>query len=264
MGFGRLHFIRTLVRGVPLGVAVWAALLFALPAGAQQGALDRAIVRNRLYALNDKFELGASIGVGLLTHLVRTTQLQASIGFNFTETWALDIRAGYALSGHTGLAGALAEQVYRDPAVRSEDFSDLWEMKLNGSIGVRWAPIYGKFSLLGELPIHFKAYVWAGGGAARMHRESILICTTPGTNGCDAFLGQNRTAPMASVAVGLKLFTHRGGAIRIELRDYSFRDAYLVGVDRERAKAGGSPGTPSSSPGWTHLGQIDLGYTLHF
>lgn len=234
------------------------------PPRAPESTLERAVVRNRLYSQSQKLEVGAGVGLSLLNHLVRQTQLQGSVGYNFNESWAIDFRLGYAISGHTGLADALATQVYRDPAVRSADFSDLWEMKLNGLLGVRWAPIYGKFSLLGELPIHFKAYLWAGAGAARMHRESILICTTPGTNGCDQFLSQSRTAPIVSAALGIKLFTHRSGAIRLELRDYSFRDAFLVDVDRERAKAGGSPGTDSKSPGLTHIAQVDIGYTLQF
>ncbi len=37
-------------------------------------------------------------------------------------------------------------------------------MGVNGSIGARWQPIYGKINLIAELPVHFQLYLWAGGG----------------------------------------------------------------------------------------------------
>ena len=44
------------------------------------------------------------------------------------------------------------------------------------SVGARWSPFYGKISLMAELPVHFQTYVWLGGGAAALHRESIVYC----------------------------------------------------------------------------------------
>ena len=99
---------------------------------------------------------------------------------------ALEARGGWAYSRHTGLADQIGSHLLgRNPVgsngsqgdlQETSDLSGLWEMKGNGALGVRWAPIYGKLGLMSELPVHFQFYVWGGGGAGTFERESLVVC----------------------------------------------------------------------------------------
>ena len=264
-----------------------AAALLSVSASAQDKKQDelieRVVVRNRLFQPGGKIELAPSVGFTLVNRLTDHYNFNLGVAWNMSDTLALELRGGYALSRHTGLANQVGEHVMqRDPnpprrdLVVVDDLSGLWEMKANGAIGVRWAPVYGKISLLAELPVHFQAYLWAGAGAGTFHRQSIVYCaTTPdrGTGACgadnDQWLTEDKVSWLGSAAFGMRFFTHQKGAIKIEVRDYMYPDAFLEDIDRTVSEKSGdttSPatGTPASNPGLINLVLLDIGYTFFF
>jgi len=269
---------RTLVRSL---AAI--ALALASPALAQnapassrleapaEDVVEKVAVRNRLYSVDHKLELSPFVGLMLLTNLTEHYNFGVAGAYNFSETLAAEARLGYAYSRHTGLARDVSVQLLqRNPASELKETSDLaglWEMNGNALVGLRWQPLYGKISLLAELPVHFQTYLWVGGGAGTFNRTSIVYCqggANRSTGECGDWLKDFAIKPVASAALGFRFFTHQKGAIKAEVRNYLFPDSYLVKIDRSVAERGGTTGTPAPSPGVTPLWMVDLGYAFFF
>ncbi len=237
-----------------------------------QDLLERTVVRNRLYEVKGRFELAPHVGFTMVDRLTNTWNFNLSAAYNIQETFAVEVRGGYALSRHTGLARQVSEHLLqRNPTAEvtvTSDMKNLWEMKANGLVGARWAPLYGKLSLLAELPVHFQAYLWAGGGAGMFERESIVYCQGQVERGqgiCNAgFLRDDKVSWIASGAAGFRFFTHDGGGLRVEVRNYLWPDSFLENINRRDAEAGRTTGEPAASPGLTQIVLLDLGYTFIF
>jgi outer membrane beta-barrel protein len=243
------------------------AMSLAAPVAVAQAddekVLDNVVVRNRLFEPGGQLELSLGVGLPVQTHLT------AHYFFN-------------AASRHTGLARSISESFLdREDKRITDELEDLWEMNLHGVAGVRWAPIYGKLSLVSDLPAHFQAYVWAGGGFGSFQRNSVIQCSQVvdrelgicddrsvpedrGSANQDFWVKETRVAPVVSAAVGFRFFVLGKHGVRLELRDWMFRDAYRVNLQRDDWEAGLETGEPAPSPGFTHLVQFDLGYTFSF
>lgn len=263
-----MHSLKALLLSV---VMLTGTVALAQQGGAaDQDLIERVVVRNRLYNVAGRIEVGPSVGLTLMTRLTDHYNFNLGAAYNLSETLAFELRGGWAYSRQTGLARQIGEEVLdRDPAVQSSvsDLSGLWEMKANGLAGVRWAPLYGKISLLAELPVHFQAYLWAGGGAGMFERESVVYCQA-GANQtertCDQWRQADKIAWIGSGALGFRFFTHQGGGLRLEVRNYLFPDSYLVNINRAEAQQGRETGEEAPNPGLTNLVLFDIGYTFIF
>jgi outer membrane beta-barrel protein len=267
-----------LFRTVPLLLALLVSPRAAL---AQEGAqapeeelVERVVVRNRLYTSAGRLELSPTAGLTVLNRLTAHYNFNLNAAFNFTETLGVEARGGWALSSLTGLARDLRDDLARRDPARNEDIEvsdlrDLWQMNGNLALGARWMPIYGKVNLLGDIPVHFQAYLWAGGGVANFVRESVAYCQQVAPDGtlargtCSAPLVERRAGVIGSAAAGMRFFVHKGGALRLELRDYLYPDSYRVRIVRADAEAGRTTGTVVNS-GITNLVMADVGYTFIF
>jgi len=246
---------------------VAAALLLTSTRSAAEELLERVVVRNRLYGVAGRFEISPGVGFSLVDRLTKHINLTVGLGYHFSDSWSLELRAGYALSGHTALADQVAADFLQKNIQLVDDFTSLWEMKGSAVLGVRWSPIYGKISLLAEVPVHFQTYLWLGGGAGSFHRQSVVYCqqlsgTGPGNYQCGGWLTENKIGALGSAAIGFRFFTHQGGALVVELRDYLFADSYLTGIQKQVAGSGGQTGVPASSPGLINLVLLDVGYAF--
>jgi outer membrane beta-barrel protein len=233
---------------------------------------EQVVVRNRLYEPSGSFELGAQAGFSLISRLVDHDNFQAAVAYNFTNEWAAEVFAGYALSGHTSIADQVTSEVASkklDSTPTVDDFSGLWEMKWNVTGGVRWAPVYGKLSLSAEIPVHFRAYLGVGGGVAGLNRTSVTYClSAAGTDAsgnvtCPSPLTETRVSPVLQFGGGLQFFLGPHAALRIEIRDYAFPDQYQVQIDRQAAEGGSTnAGTPAPNPGFEHIILLTAGLSF--
>ena len=250
-------------------------LALALPAvsSAEDEVLQHVVVRNRMFLVKDRFEATASFGLVPVPRLVEHYNLNAGLAYNLFETFAFEARGGYALSRHSGLATRIAQSfLERDPNAGAQqqvdDLSGLWQMGLNATAGVRWTPIYGKLSLMAELPVHFQAYAFAGAGMASLHRESLVYCMSAQRDGtaatCGDWLTEDRASWLATAAAGMRFFTRQDGGISVEVRDYLFSDQYRVGINRIAAEQGSPDQGTLVHRGLTQLVMIHLGYTHFF
>ena len=251
-------------------------------AGQQEQLLEPAVVRNRLHRPAGNLEFSPSFGVSVLSYLTAHYTFDVGVAYNLFDTLAIEGRAGYAFSRQTGLARSISESfLSRDDKKVTDELEDLWRMNLHGVAGLRWAPVYGKLSLMAEVPAHFQAYLWAGGGVASFQRQSLIQCsqvvnrdlgicdnrTDPldrSTASESFWEHETRVSPVVSGAVGFRFFVLERHGVKLELRDWVFRDAYRVELSRDDWEAGRDTGTPSAHPGLTHLVQFDLGYTFLF
>lgn len=225
-------------------------------------------VEPRLYPVGGRFSLAAVVGLSVFDTLTHTATLDVRAGWDFNEWLGLDASLTGALSGHTALADRVGQHLLQTPATGTvDDLSDLWQLKAMVLGGVRLAPVYGKFNLGPDLPIRYQGYLWLGGGVAWLDRTSVVVChsvTSREEGTCGDWLTQSRVAPVASAALGFRLFTGVHGAVVMELRSVVWKDDYLVGVDRAAAEAGNPTGQPAPSPGFTSTVLVQLGYAYFF
>ncbi|MBL8912049.1 MAG: outer membrane beta-barrel domain-containing protein [Archangium sp.] len=243
--------------------------------GAPDEVVEKVAVRNRLFSVGGRFEVGANVGFSLLTRLTEHYHFNAAVAFNAKDWLAFEVRGGYAYSQLTSLGEQVQSDFFKNMSIgTASDASDAWRMNAHGVLGVRLQPIYGKFNLVAELPVHFQMYVWLGGGVSGFERESLVMC--PNTAACSAYVAaragptpfvvDRRVGPVASVALGLRAFLTSGHAVRIEARDWSYVDSFFIGIDRATSSASNptSGGRASPTAGITNVVQLDLGYSFIF
>lgn len=257
---------------------VAALLLVAAPAQAAQDAdlVEKVVVKNRLHTLSGKWELGVHAGFSLMPRLTDHYNLGASLAWNVAEVLALELRAGYAISRHTGLADQISADFFQSVVSGGvgasnpvTDLSDLWEMTLNFALGLRFQPIYGKISLFSEVALHFQLYLWVGGGAGLFKRDSVVICSVRTGNECTQWYGEQKFGPVVSLALGMRFWVPGVNwlSVKFEARDWSFLDSYLTGVNRQQALNPATPeggGTPYQGATITNLVQFEFGPTFTF
>lgn len=224
--------------------------------------VEKVAVRNRLFSVEGRWEAGVSAGFSLLPRLTDHYNFNASVAYNVKDWLGIELRGGYALSMHSDVANQLQDEWVSSSTIPATDATDLWEMTGHGVVGVRFQPIYGKLNLMSELPVHFQLYLWAGGGAGYLKRESLVICQEKsGPTTCGSFLKESRVSPLVSLALGFRFFLpFQGHSLKLEVRDWSFMDQYQTNIDR----ATGTGGLPSPEAGITNLVQIDVGYAFIF
>jgi outer membrane beta-barrel protein len=230
--------------------------------------LERASVRNRLYAVARRFEIGAHVGVGLLPRLTEHFNFTASGAYNIVEWLAVEVRAGYAYSRPTLLAEDLQARFLRSSATQATDLTDNWALKANGLVAFRFQPIYGKMNLLSELPIHFQFSLSLGAGVGFLEQQSIVLCPNRQGNGCSAFLKSTRVAPVFGGAFGFRFWIPGLGdrhSLRLEVRDVSFVDSYIEGATRAEVNVDNPTGNGTlKTGGLTNVVQLDIGYAFIF
>lgn len=259
-----------------------AVLLAAASARAADDAelVEKVVVKNRLFTVGGRWELGLYAGFTLMPRLTEHYNFNLGLAWNVLETLGLELRAGYAYSRHTGLADQISADFFQSVVAGGAqasapvtDMANLWEMTGNATLGLRWQPIYGKIGLFSEAALHFQIYVWLGGGAAYFKRDSIIICNVRSGSDCTEWYHEGKVGPVVSVALGMRVFVPKElygnghHALRVEVRDYSWLDSYLQDVNRVSALNGGEPpggGTPYTNAGITNLVQVDVGYTVIF
>ncbi|MDP1918444.1 MAG: outer membrane beta-barrel domain-containing protein [Myxococcales bacterium] len=259
--------VRNVFQVSALSLVMLASSAWAQSAEDEAELVEKVAVRNRLFNVEKRWEVGGNVGFTLLPRLTDHYNLNVSVGYNVAEWLGLELRAGYAISRQTSLADQVKQAFLTQMNLpRINDFSDLWQMTANGVVGVRFQPIYGKLNLLAELPVHFQLYFWAGGGAGLFNRESLLICLQRTGSGCGQYFNETKVSPIVSLALGFRFFIAEKHAVRLEARTWSFLDSYFVNVDRANVSAANptAGGMESRDAGITTISQIDLGYSFVF
>lgn len=232
--------------------------------------IERVVVRNRKHSVWNTLELSPSFGVSLINRMTQQYNLQLGVGFNFSEEWGLDVRGGWSLGQLSSVAeSARARREGDGREVKPVDeFQDLWRMTWQAMLLPRWSPIYGKLNIVTELPVHFQAYLTAGGGMVGLESESIVYCQSSGASSCTGYLTEERQSFAAAAGLGLRFFVAQGLGLRLELLNMMYPDEYRADIDIRTAvqEAPGSDpqeGTVTGS-GLTNVLFLNVGATLNF
>jgi len=81
--------------------------------------VEKVAVRNRLFSVEGRWEVGANAGFSILSRLTDHYNLNASVAYNPKDWFGLELRVGYAISRHTSLADQIqtdARKVCREIA----------------------------------------------------------------------------------------------------------------------------------------------------
>jgi outer membrane beta-barrel protein len=266
---------------------------------------EAVVVRNRLYADEHRLEVGLYDEISLSGSLTSVNLPQLRVSYHFSEVWALDLFLGYAIGGVTDLfcevqntdpktpgcgfpnkdpklsTFRLARQ--KDtPGTGINDLADLWVPNgFNAQVNARWEPVYGKLSLLTEVPVHFKWYIGAGGGISHFKRTSLNYCNNyddaanMGQGDCKQInnnydtLVQNQYNWIANFGTGFRFIFAGSASLDIAIRDYIWPDSYrteIIGTQFNPPTAALPAGTPAykNNSGITSSVFADLGLTWTF
>ncbi len=245
--------------------------------------VERVVVRNRKHTTWQKFEVTPTVGFSLTNRMVSHMNFQLGLAYNFSETWALELRPGFAMGSLTDVGEQARDATYKEqnpwgPGFDSEnvaDYQDMWAVEWQALAMPRWTPIYGKLNLVTELPIHFQAYLTAGGGAVGLKRESVVYCQNgiatengsdrPGS--CAAYLDESKATWAAAVGGGMRFFLSDLVLLRLELFDLVHPDEYRVDFrrrDAEREGPGTDPKAGKVETGLTNLLMFNVGASVVF
>jgi outer membrane beta-barrel protein len=257
------------------------AAVIAPEAARADDVVERVVVRNRKHTTWQKFELTPSVGFSLTNRMTSHTNFQLGMAYNFSETWALELRPGYALGALTDVGDQAKTRTYEQNPFGTgfnnesvDDYQDMWTMEWQALLMPRWTPIYGKLNLVTELPIHFQAYLTAGGGAVGLARESVVYCQNglneagDGRGGeCAEYLGETKATWAASVGGGMRFFLSDLVLLRLELFDVVYPDEYRADFrrkDAEMEQPGTDPKVGKVETGLTNLLMFNVGASVVF
>ncbi|WP_373048453.1 outer membrane beta-barrel domain-containing protein [Vulgatibacter sp.] len=245
-----------------------------------EDVVERVVVRNRKHTTWQKFEVTPTVGFTLTNRLTSHTNFQLGLAYNFSEAWALELRPGFALGSITDVGDQARPKIYENDPFASgntnlkvDDFQDMWTMEWQALLMPRWTPIYGKLNLVTELPIHFQAYLTAGGGAVGLKRESIAYCqngaTDSGSRGaeCRGYLEESKATWAASAGGGFRFFISDAVLLRLEMFDIVHPDEYRTGIvlqEAEREQPGADPQAGKLEQGITNVLMFNVGASVVF
>lgn len=192
---------------------------------------DVHVVQKLLYPKAGRTELGAHLGWMPFDTYTTTPLASLTAGKHLSELWGLELvlAGGYSLKNSTykqleGPAYGIAPDAYR----------------FLGSVLVdaQWSPVYAKFNWRGNRIFHHDLYALMGAG---LTVEQAMM-----PDASMAF------APTVGLGVGARVFTHKGNAVRLQVRD----DLLL----EKRVKTVDSQGTflkqnVAVTVGWSMLGK---------
>lgn len=190
------------------------------------------VVQRKLHPMAGLWEAGAAFDVAMNSALVDQMGGVAGVSYHTNEWLDLGVE-GFV---HHAALSALAQNVRaglrsRTPAQKRDELSGDNQLRAGALAVLRLAPVYGKVNLAGEADVHFQVYAVAGGGTARIHRESVNLCAEPGTGACQSFEASDATRPVALVGGGFRFYFNRAWSLRTEVRGYLFPSSYRTSAD---------------------------------
>lgn len=231
--------------------------------------IERVVVRNRKHSVWNSVEISPTVGLSVVNRMTQQYNFQLGVGYNFTEQWGLDLRGGWAIGELTSVGTeARANRADKPDVEPVDEFQDLWRLQWQALVLPRWSPIYGKLNIVTELPIHFQAYLTAGGGAVGLVQESVVYCQAGGGSEC-SYLEEERQTFALAAGLGLRFFVSEHFGLKLEFLDMMYPDQHRTGIDDDAARAQ-APGTTENlegrvtSAGLTNVLFFNIGATLNF
>lgn len=186
--------------------------LLALLAPASAGG-PAVVVENRFAQKEGRFEIAPAAGFVPNDPIVQGRLGSVGIAWHAGEELAVEGTVAYSpLLGPADLKPVPLVVLGLAPEGTEQRFD---KVELASSLGVRWAPLYGKISVLGDKVVSFDVYGYAGAGmlarsgyVARREGEALVV---EPTTGIEAKLA-------TSFGAGSDVFVGRSVALKLDAR----------------------------------------------
>ena len=206
-------------------------------------------VQGKLYQVARRWEVGVAFTAALNTSLVDQHGGLLSISYHPNEWADVGVDLLVNRTSFSSLSGQIRDRLpsRANPATgqpnTGDEISDADQLRGGALAMARIAPIYGKLNLVGEMAVHFQAFLLAGAGAAAFKHESVNLCASPGTGACAAGDFQTATSvkPVAETGLGMRFYLGQHWSVRTEFRAFLYPASYLRGADMTQ------PGTGTSA-----------------
>lgn len=200
---------------------------------------DIMVVPHRYFLRAGRLELAPSAAVNINDNLISDFAFGAEANYYFSEALGVGLLFQYFPTP------AGATDLETDVRRRYRKFPTHNEYVMAGMLGLSYAPIYGKFTLLGGKVIHWDAYVGLGGGL-------VQTKTIPRDGSLDGLTNNN---PAINASFGAHFYLTKWMSAFFNIRDYVFKDEF--------EKEGGGTDRPTESRFVNNV-MLSLGAAIYF
>ncbi len=202
----------------------------------KEGRAPRPAVENRFFRKEGRLEISPMFGYVPNNPFARRFVGAATLGYHFSEAWSVQVNVQYSPDLEENdlkdLTSILLQRAQDQSACNqpnatancgSEDFRQpLDKVVLGASLGVAWAPVYGKINLVGETVLNFDFYLFGGVGMVSKNDYAATYDDSNLANDPNDVVSLNE--PISSVLVGpyvglgQNYFVNQTIAIKLDLR----------------------------------------------
>ena len=183
----------------------------------------REAVQNRFFLKQERFEFSPIIGFVPNDPMVNRITGGLLVAYHFSESLAAEGAFIYSpdlgLTDIKGLTTTLV-QIAHSGSANVEFQQPLDKLELGATFAVRWSPIYGKISLIGEGVINFDVYGTAGLGMlstnlyyAKYDEVEVVRLESP---------GRQLRVPL-NLGFGINFFLSQMVSFKIDARSYLYQ-----------------------------------------
>jgi outer membrane beta-barrel protein len=226
----------------------------ALPAAAEDVVYgpDGAptVLQHKLYPMSQQWELGVRLAAGLNQPLVIDYGGSLSLSYHPNESFDIGAEVYGGYTALSSLSDVIREKLpARNPMTPKDEIANTDQLRFGVAAIARIAPIYGKFNLSSEVPIHFQTYLLLGVGAGQLHHESVNLCAVAGTTACPQgdFQTTDSFTVVGEAGGGFRFYFSDKWSLSAEVRAYLFPAQY---------KADNDLTSPQSGTETTYLGSV--------
>jgi outer membrane beta-barrel protein len=182
-------------------------------------------VSGHLFLKKGRFELSPSATLSFRDAFFTKYILGGTLTYHPLETFGISLRAGYALNSVSGSAQQCnfgtdgSTRGCNAPTFAQVDGRAPGQITMTGGVDLKWAPIYGKLSLMAEKFVHFDMYAVGGASVVQYRGPPEQGATTASTA---------RLTPGVNLGVGAHFFLNRWMTVRTELRDLIYVEKAII------------------------------------
>jgi outer membrane beta-barrel protein len=198
--------------------ALAAVLALAAPGAALAGEADAfenkvAPISGQLYPKAGRLELTPTVNLSLSDAFYSKTFFGAKLDYHLAESFSLGASFAAGPASPTGSASVCAANTPCRLPTNPQLYQVPGKIRAIAGGQVAWAPVYGKLSVLAELPVHFDLSLM--GGADWVSYQDVLSSTQAQAG---ALPGTKSTIG-GHLGLGMRLFFAGFMALRLEVKD---------------------------------------------
>ncbi|MBX2801368.1 MAG: outer membrane beta-barrel domain-containing protein [Myxococcales bacterium] len=195
----------------------------------REGRQAKAAVENRFFKKEGRIEIAPVFGYVPNNPFARRYVGGAVLGYHFSETISTQVQVLYSPDlGENDLKNLTSVLLERaNTADGGAAFQQpLDKVALGATLGVAWAPVYGKINLVGETVLNFDFYLFAGVGMVSKNNYVATYDETNAATGDIVLLtGQGNEVRVGPyLGVGQNYFLNQTLALKLDFRTALYLD----------------------------------------